>query len=343
MKIVKTETLASFQGRKKVKYILLDNGTETYLTQERSFNDEIETVGGCKLNTVETDTKHVLFLFDNNDNEVGRYYLGKKLQGLSLDQIIEKKDNLMFFESWNKESSKWVPCVGIQTSKFAQPHAVIEKEQRPLHASSIEASESSINNNKNATNKVMTESEVRKYMMDSVIKPSPLKKQVESPSVIHNLSNEQLEYVLSSSYKCPICGEKHDIKDCVIVKQDTEWKFLNRTRNRELSTYRLRVYDEHYQVKYYNVRVCKKCVSRRKRHYIYAAIVVIIGLISLIIRNLVQFPNENFGDIVNHFLLALIPGGILGAVIYCGLCVIIAKSHQIDVEKAKQNNAIAPA
>ena len=80
-----------------------------------------------------------------------------------------------------------------------------------------------------------------------------------------------------------------------------------------------------------------------KRHYIYAAIVVIIGLISLIIRNLVQFPNENFGDIVNHFLLALIPGGILGAVIYCGLCVIIAKSHKIDVEKAKQNNAIAPA
>jgi hypothetical protein len=63
---------------------------------------------------------------------------------------------------------------------------------------------------------------------------------------------------LTSTYKCPICGEEHNSKDCVIIKQEIDRKFLNRKRNNELSTYRLKVYEENYLVKYYNIRICPK-------------------------------------------------------------------------------------
>ena len=111
-KIIKKELLASFRGKKNVTHIVASNGSESYLTQERSFSDEAYAKGACKLNTVENDTKHVLFLFNDRDAEVGRYYLGKKLQGLTPKQLTEIKHELCFFESWNPETKTWVPCVG---------------------------------------------------------------------------------------------------------------------------------------------------------------------------------------------------------------------------------------
>lgn len=82
-KIVKKELLASFQGKENVMHILLSNGTSSYLTQARSFSDETFAKGACKLNTIENDKKHVLFLFNDRDAEVGRYYIGEKLWGLT--------------------------------------------------------------------------------------------------------------------------------------------------------------------------------------------------------------------------------------------------------------------
>jgi len=111
-KIIKKELLASFQGKENVWHIVLSNGMSSYLTQECSFADETFVKGACKLNTVENDKKHVLFLFNDRDAEVGRYYLGKKLQGLTPKQLTEVKHELCFFESWNPETMKWVPCVG---------------------------------------------------------------------------------------------------------------------------------------------------------------------------------------------------------------------------------------
>ena len=111
-KIIKKELLESFQGKKNVTHIVANNGSESYFTQERSFSDETFVKGACKLNTVENDTKHVLFLFNDRDAEVGRYYIGKKLQGLTPKQLTEIKHELCFFESWNPETKTWVPCVG---------------------------------------------------------------------------------------------------------------------------------------------------------------------------------------------------------------------------------------
>ena len=111
-KIIKKELLSTFQGKKNVWHIVASNDTSSYLTQERSFSDETYAKGACKLNTVENDTKHVLFLFNDRDAEVGRYYIGKKLQGLTPTQLTEIKHELCFFESWNPETKKWVPCVG---------------------------------------------------------------------------------------------------------------------------------------------------------------------------------------------------------------------------------------
>ena len=108
-----TEILSQFQGRHNVRHIIGDNGTESWLTQEVSFGDETNEKGACKLNTVENATKHVLFLFNSNDEEVGRYYIGKSLQGKTPSELVGMKQNLSFFESWNPESSKWVPCVGL--------------------------------------------------------------------------------------------------------------------------------------------------------------------------------------------------------------------------------------
>ena len=108
--------LDSFEGKKNVWHIILDNGIENWLTQEVSFADETCAKGACKLNTVENETKHVLFLFNDRNEEVGRYYIGKKLQGKTPEQITELKGQICFFESWNPSTKSWVPCVGFRKS-----------------------------------------------------------------------------------------------------------------------------------------------------------------------------------------------------------------------------------
>ena len=110
------EILDQFEGKMNVTKIIYDNGVVSYLTQSRRFDDEISAKGASRLNTIENEKKHVFFLFDNNDNEVGRYYLGKHLQGKSPSEIIELKDNLVFFESFNPEMKQWVPCIGISAN-----------------------------------------------------------------------------------------------------------------------------------------------------------------------------------------------------------------------------------
>lgn len=114
--IKKSETLVNYQGKTNVLHCVMASGREAWLSQERSFADETASKGACKINTVENEKKHVLFLFNENNEEVGRYYLGKKLQGLTPERILKIKESLSFFDSWNPESAKWVPCVGLKSS-----------------------------------------------------------------------------------------------------------------------------------------------------------------------------------------------------------------------------------
>ena len=109
------EFLDSFEGKKNVWHIISDNGNESWITQEVSFADEICKKGACKLNTVENETKHVLFLFNDKNEEVGRYYIGKKLQGKTPSELVEIKKDIVFFESFNPESKSWVPCVKLSS------------------------------------------------------------------------------------------------------------------------------------------------------------------------------------------------------------------------------------
>ena len=111
------ELLNQFQGKENVWHIISDNGIECWLTQEVSFADETCAKGACKLNTVENETKHVLFLFNDKNEKVGRYYIGKKLQGKTPEQITELKDLVCFFESWNPSTKSWVPCVGFSSKE----------------------------------------------------------------------------------------------------------------------------------------------------------------------------------------------------------------------------------
>jgi hypothetical protein len=105
------ETLDQFQGKDYVRHIISPSGTESWLTDDRSFIEEANDIGASKINTVENDKKHVLFLFNNSNVEVGRYYMEKKLQGQTPEQIAEQKPNLTIFDSWNPTTKQWVPCI----------------------------------------------------------------------------------------------------------------------------------------------------------------------------------------------------------------------------------------
>ena len=118
------ENLNSYQGENNVTKITSDDGKVSYLTQSISFGDETYQTGACKLNTVENEKKHVLFLFNSADAEVGRYYLGKKLQGMAPAELVEKKHCLCFFKSFNPDTQSWVPCVGLSNSENLAEKAV---------------------------------------------------------------------------------------------------------------------------------------------------------------------------------------------------------------------------
>ena len=106
------ELLPYFEGKENVTCYTSDTGAKIYLTQAKPFREEAVRRGGCKLNTLENDTKHVLFLFDSQDREVGRFYMGKKLQGKSSKEITELLDIIVMFDSYNPNTKQWVPCVG---------------------------------------------------------------------------------------------------------------------------------------------------------------------------------------------------------------------------------------
>lgn len=113
---MKREILFQFQGKENVTHIVSDNGTDFYLTQSRSFGDEAYEIGASKLNTIENEKKHVLFLFNSDDKEVGRYYISKKLQGKTPSELVALKESLAIFETWNPELKNWVPCVGLSSN-----------------------------------------------------------------------------------------------------------------------------------------------------------------------------------------------------------------------------------
>ena len=61
---------------------------------------------------VDKDTIHVLFVLNNKNEEVKRYYLGKELRGKTPNEIVNLFDSIVTFEAFNS-NREWVPCVGI--------------------------------------------------------------------------------------------------------------------------------------------------------------------------------------------------------------------------------------
>lgn len=120
--VIKREILDYYQGKANVIHSVMADGRETWLSQEIPFTEEFDNKGASKVYTVENDKKHVLFLFNDNNEEVGRYYIGKKLQGMTPEQLVELKECIFYLDSWNPETKTWVPCVGInKKNQSAQP------------------------------------------------------------------------------------------------------------------------------------------------------------------------------------------------------------------------------
>ena len=144
--------------------------------------------------------------------------------------------------------------------------------------------------------------------------------------------------VEAGKYKCPVCGTIHSKEDSIIIKQEVESTFIGREIV-QTTLLGMRAYKETYLVKYYNVRICPKCAKKRKMHYIYALIVPIVLLILLSIRNLSTIPDNS--TFLEQLSIVLVAGGLICAFIYVIIAIIITKSHKIDIEKAKENRAIA--
>ena len=145
--------------------------------------------------------------------------------------------------------------------------------------------------------------------------------------------------VEAGKYKCPVCDTIHSKEDSIIIKQEVESTFIGRERDSANDTLRMRAYKEKYLVKYYNVRICPKCAKKRKMHYIYALILPIVLLVLLFIRNLSSVPDNS--TVLEQLFIVLVAGGLTCAFIYLIIALIITKSHKIDIEKAKENRAIA--
>ena len=150
------------------------------------------------------------------------------------------------------------------------------------------------------------------------------------------------QITIQNTYKCPICGKEHHVNDCVIIKEEVDRKFLNRTYDRELSTYRTKVYHDNYLVSYYNIRICPQCSKSRKKPYIIVLLLMVVSIIALIIRNVSMLTEKDFGSVIGQVLLVLFCGGFLGLIVLGALSWLIDKTQQIDIEKAKEYNAIVP-
>lgn len=150
------------------------------------------------------------------------------------------------------------------------------------------------------------------------------------------------QFTIQTSYRCPICGKEHSVNDCVIIKEEVDRKFLNRTYDRELSTYRTKVYHDNYLVSYYNIRICPQCSKNRIKPYTIVLLIVLVSIIALIIRNVSMLPEKDFGSVIDQVLLVLLCGGFLGLFVFGALSWLIGKTQTIDIEKAREYNAIIP-
>ena len=116
------ELISDYKGEKNVTKITNDEtGAVSYLTQSTTISDEMNRVGADGFVTLENEKKHVLFLYNAADAEVGRYYLGKNLQQLGDEKLSTMKHVLCVFKSWNPNATDsegnitgaWVPCIGL--------------------------------------------------------------------------------------------------------------------------------------------------------------------------------------------------------------------------------------
>ena len=69
---------------------------------------------------------------------------------------------------------------------------------------------------------------------------------------------------------------------------------------------------------------------------------MVVSIIALIIRNVSMLTEKDFGSVIGQVLLVLFCGGFLGLIVLGALSWLIDKTQQIDIEKAKEYNAIVP-
>ena len=126
------ENLKEFKNRSNVtKVTNEETGSISYLTQSITFGEEANNTGATIVDTFESETKHVMLFFNDDNTVVGKYYMGKKLQGKTPEELLEQKSVLCIFESWNPNVTDnagnviggWVPCVGLAKNQGPSEHS----------------------------------------------------------------------------------------------------------------------------------------------------------------------------------------------------------------------------
>ena len=167
-----------------------------------------------------------------------------------------------------------------------------------------------------------------------------------------------LESILDhmSYYRCPICGNKYEKKDSVIIEVKTDKEYIRSTgkhfNNGFFGSSGTEITKSYVQ-RCWNIRICNECAKHRnnKNYGLKLALVITILLILFIVcYGINKLTLINYDSIEIGSLILGIIGYILGSLILCfivfaillGAALPTGKScnTDIDLDKAYNYNAI---
>lgn len=146
---------------------------------------------------------------------------------------------------------------------------------------------------------------------------------------VSKVNIEELKEI-STYYTCPICGHRHILEDS--HKEDVQ--IASKKVGTEIKG---RAIIDKYVDTYATVRICKNCHERKEKSKQFINILC-YGLIPLIyVISYLTKPNEG---VLNLILILLVMALPMVFVKYVLLKILDSTIYEIDIDKAKKNNAV---
>lgn len=123
-KLISKEILPEFYGMNNVIKETYDDNTVCYYTQNIPFEIETAYTKACKLNITEDLWGNWMYLFDANNNVVGKYYMEKRLLGCKAKQLVEQRSKLFFYKVFDDGRKVWKSIVSGTPAKLIESYKV---------------------------------------------------------------------------------------------------------------------------------------------------------------------------------------------------------------------------